>query len=578
MPITQSMSPTLIIRKIGLQCILFIALAMCCSGCTSMREYVQNGFKVGPNYREPDAPVASNWIDDSDKRVRTETDDLSKWWTVFNDPVLNDLVCDAYHQNLTLREAGYRVLQARAQLGIAIGEIFPQTQAMTGDFLRQASSGETGAKQRFSSRWDYGFTLAWELDFWGKFRRAVESNRASLQASVADYDDVLVTLLGNLATAYVQYRTSEERIKYATQNAEIQSKVLEITRASFAVGKATKMDVDQAESTLYQTQAGIPALEIALRTANNQMCILLGIPTIQLQGRLGKAPIPAAPADVAVGIPTDLLRRRPDVREAERQAAAQCAQIGVAVSAFYPHISILGTIDYQANRFKDLFSGKAFSGSVGPSFQWDILQYGRLLNNVRLQDASFLELVEAYRQSVLNANQEVETGLVTFLKAQEQYTWQKKSVDSGKAALDTVQVQWNAGVVDFTRVAQLLQNQTVLEDTLAQVKGEIATGLISVYQALGGGWELRLTGCSVPRPIAAEPVLPPVVGEPIKAAPPMPVPLIPVLPMPAPVMPVPLMPVLPMPAPQMPAPAPAPPPMPDLRPPQDGGVEWRRSR
>ncbi len=491
------MSTILIIRNIGLQSILFIALAMCCVGCTPMTEYVQNGFKVGPNYRKPDAAVASDWIDASDKRVRTDSDDLSKWWTVFNDPVLNDLICDAYHQNLTLREAGYRVLQARAQLGIAIGEIFPQTQAMTGDFLRQASSGSTGSTQRFSNRWDYGFTLAWELDFWGKFRRGVESNRANLQASVADYDDVLVTLLGDVATAYVQYRTTEERIKYATQNVDIQIEVLKIVRAQYAAGKIPKMDVDQAESTLYQTQAGIPALEITLRMANNQMCVLLGIPTIQLQGKLGKSPIPAAPVDVALGIPADLLRRRPDVRRAERLAAAQCAQIGVAVSDFYPHISILGTINYQANRFKDLFSGKALSGSIGPSFQWDILQYGRLLNNVRLQDASFLELVEAYKQSVLNANQEVENGLVTFLKAQEQYKFQKKSVDAGKAALDTVQTLY-PDKVDFTRVAQLLQTQVVLEDTLAQVQGEIATGLISVYQAMGGGWEIRYTGCAVP--------------------------------------------------------------------------------
>src|ERR1700722_4520814 len=164
MTITRSMSTILNFRKIGLQSILFIALAMCCWGCTSMSEYVHNGFKVGPNYHTPDAAVASNWIDASDKRVRTDSDDLSKWWTVFNDPVLNDLVCTAYHQNLTLKEAGYRVLQARAQLGISIGEIFPQSQAMTGDFLRQASSGQTGSTQKFTSRWDYGFALAWELD------------------------------------------------------------------------------------------------------------------------------------------------------------------------------------------------------------------------------------------------------------------------------------------------------------------------------------------------------------------------------------------------------------------------------
>jgi NodT family efflux transporter outer membrane factor (OMF) lipoprotein len=495
-PIKHEMRAARINWRTGLQGRVFLALALCCCGCTPLTEYIQNGFKVGPNYRKPAAAVASNWIDASDKRVRTESDDLSQWWTVFNDPVLNDLVCYAYNQNLTLREAGYRVLQARAQLAIAVGEIFPQAQAMTGDFFREASSGQTGGgAQRFFSRWDYGFTLSWELDFWGRFRRAIESANASLDVSVEDYDDVLVTLLGDVATNYVQYRTAEERIKYATRNVNIQTKVLEITQASFDVGKINKIDLDQAQSTLFQTRAGIPELEINLRTASNRLCILLGMPPEQLRDKLGTAPIPLTPPDVVVGIPADLLRRRPDVRRAERQAAAQSAQIGVAESAFYPHIAIDGTIDYQAARFRDLFSGRAFSGSIGPSFRWDILQYGRLLNNVRLQEARFYELVEAYKQSVLNANEEVENGLVTFLKAQERYLWQKKAVVAGGEALDTVRKQWQAGTVDFTRVAQLLQNQVILEDTLAQVQGEIATGLISVYRGLGGGWQIRLNGC-----------------------------------------------------------------------------------
>jgi NodT family efflux transporter outer membrane factor (OMF) lipoprotein len=499
-----------IIWQIGYRARLFVALAMCCCGCTPLTEYVQNGFKVGPNYRKPVAAVANDWIDASDKRVRTESDDLSKWWTVFNDPRLNDLICDAYNQNLTLRAAGGRVLQARAQLGIAVGAIFPQAQAMTGDFSREASSGQTGGGgQRFFSRWDYGFTLSWELDFWGRFRRAIESNSASLDASVEDYDDVLVTLLGDVATAYVQYRTAEERIKYATRNSNIQKKVLDITQAKFDVGEATKVDVNQAESTLYQTQAGIPELEITLRIASNQLCILLGIPPTQLRDRLGKAAIPQAPADVVVGIPADLLRRRPDVRKAERLAAAQSAQIGVAESAFYPHISIDGTIDYQAARFKNLFSAQALSGNIGPSFRWDILQYGRLLNNVRAQKAVFYELVENYKQAVLAANQEVENGLVTFLRAEERYQLQKKSVDAGAAAVDTVREQWKAGKVDFTRVAQLLQNQVVLEDTLAQVQGEIDIGLITVYAGLGGGWQIRVTGCATGAlPAAGEELLP----------------------------------------------------------------------
>jgi NodT family efflux transporter outer membrane factor (OMF) lipoprotein len=479
----------------------FISLAFALCGCTPLTEYIHNGFKVGPNYRKPPAPVAPEWIDASDKRVRTETGDLSEWWKVFDDPILNDLICYAYRQNLTLREAGFRVLQARAQLAIAVGEIFPQSQAMTGEFMRNATSAELGrggggGGNRFSSLWEYGFTLSWELDFWGRFRRAAESARDNLEASVEDYDGVLVTLLGDVAANYVTYRTTEERIKYAEKNVRIQRKTLAITRAKFEVGKATKMDVDQAESTLYQTWAAIPELQITLRQSANQLCILLGIPPQDLRAKLGPAPIPAAPPEVVVGIPADLLRRRPDVLRAERLAAAQCAQIGVAESEFYPHISINGTLDFEASRFAHLFRGDAMSGNIGPSFRWDIFNYGRILNNVRLQDAQFQQLVAAYQQSALTAAQEVENGIVTFLKAQERYQFQKKSVDAGNAALETVRAQWAAGTVDFTRVAQLLQTQVILDDTLAQAQGEIATGLIQVYRGLGGGWQIRLTGCT----------------------------------------------------------------------------------
>ncbi len=292
--------------------------------------------------------MATDWIDASDKRLRSGEDDLSQWWKVFNDPVLDKLICFAYQQNLTLRQAGFRVLEARAQLGITVGTIFPQTQNMTGSFERQAVSQETAnheftTAKRFFSQWNYGFNLAWELDFWGRFRRAIESDSASLDASVEGYDDVLVTLLSDVATAYVNRRTLEKRIAYARKNAAIQRVTYDIAKSKQGIF-ATGLDVDQALSTLRQTEATIPGLEITLRQTDNQLCILLGIPPEELQTKLGPGNIPTAPPDVVVGIPADLLRRRPDVRQAERLAAAQSAQIGVADSAFYPHISIEGTI------------------------------------------------------------------------------------------------------------------------------------------------------------------------------------------------------------------------------------------
>src|SRR5205823_1261766 len=216
MPIVGMMRLVATIRRRPLRfafwwcCVAWLAVPL--SGCTSPMEYIRNGFKVGPNYGKPPAPVAGDWIDAADKRISKEPDDLCEWWKVFHDPVLDQLICFASRQNLTLRQAGFRILQARAQLGIAVGEIFPQTQFARGDFSWNAASAETTNSQfrtsRFTSQWDLGFNLAWELDFWGRFRRAVENADANLDASVEDYDFALVTLLGDVATNYVNLRTT----------------------------------------------------------------------------------------------------------------------------------------------------------------------------------------------------------------------------------------------------------------------------------------------------------------------------------------------------------------------------------
>jgi NodT family efflux transporter outer membrane factor (OMF) lipoprotein len=515
-----------------------LTTALFLGGCTPWREYLHNGFKVGPNYRKPPAPVAKDWIDASDQRVRTESDDLSKWWTVFNDPVLNDLICYAYRQNLTLRAAGMRVLEARAQLAIDTGNLLPQTQAATGDFKWNGISQNTANNflqfsappgslppgitfpqfKRWYGQWDQGFNLSWEIDFWGRFRRAVEADAAGLDASVENYDDVLVTLLGQVATAYANMRITEQRIKYAQENVELQRQTLQIVEARYKAKTVTKVDYSQARSTLEQTQATIPQLRISLRQFNNQLCVLLGIPPEALRARLGERPIPTAPVEVAVGIPADLLRRRPDVRRAERQAAQQSAEIGVAEAEFYPHISINGTWQYSAEFYKDLWSPGALAGNVGPSFTWNILNYGRILNNVRLQTAKFQELVATYQNTVLSAAQDVENGLVTFLEAQQFTKFQAESVKDAQDAVDTALAQYKAGTIDFTRVTQLEQTLVTQQDTLAQAQGEIVTGLIQVYKALGGGWQLRETGCE-PRTNAGAGPTPPAPAVPADAPP-----------------------------------------------------------
>ena len=474
-------------------------LVLSLMGCTTLRTYVANGFKVGPKYETPPAPVAKDWIDADDKRIRKDDDDHNKWWAVFNDPVLDQLICVSYKQNLTLRQAGYRILAAKAQLGIAIGEMFPQTQQMSGDYNRIARSIRVANAQyipkRWYGQWDFGFNLAWEIDFWGRFRSAVASAGANLEASVFDYDDVLVTLLGEVATTYVQVRVTEKRIKYATDNVALQRKAVKVIQDRLAVGVAQQIDVDQAMSLLYQTEAGIPVLETSLRMYTNQLCILLGIPTEELLQKLGGGGIPKAPVDVAVGIPADLLRRRPDIRRAERQAASQAALIGVADSDFYPHLSLIGTVSYSAEEFKNMLSPKAITASMGPSFQWNILNYGRILSNVRYQDATFQQLVAAYQATVLNAHQEAENGLITFLKAQQQAKVQAKSVDHADKAAKIMLAKYELGTVNISQLILIMQNLVQQQDTLAVAEGQIPTGLIMVYKAMGGGWQLRERDC-----------------------------------------------------------------------------------
>jgi NodT family efflux transporter outer membrane factor (OMF) lipoprotein len=422
-------------------------------------------------------------------------DEMAHWWLVFDDPVLQSLVESAYLQNITLRQAGFRVLEARALRNISAGNLFPQTQEYTLQGRRHQLSrnvdGLRGAEKNFGI-WDEGFNLNWELDIWGRFRRAVEAADADLDASVENYDDVLVTLLADTASAYVNYRTALRRIELARANVERQREVLQIAEVRYSNGQTSELDVDQARANLAQTESTIPALEIVARIANNQLCVLLGVPVHDLGPQLGYGSIPTAPSEVILGIPADLLRRRPDVRRAERNLAAQCARIGVAEADLYPRISITGTIGLNASEFKDLHSADSLRGAIGPSVRWDILNYGRLLNNIRVQDARFQQLAAAFQQSVLRANAEIENGLVTFLRTQTQQALLAQSVEATQRANTLVIVQYREGLVDFTRVFQVQQGLAVQQDAEAAASGRVALALIDLNRALGGGWQLRL--------------------------------------------------------------------------------------
>ena len=514
-----------LLRRLALASVVGGALLN--NGCvmTSPGDWLQNGFKVGPNYGRPPASVAPEWLEAKDPKVQGHRLSDEAWWTVFKDPTLNSLVDKAYEENPNLRAVGTRVLEARAQQAIAAGNIFPQTQQATGQYSRTNLSqnvanspaalgqlvesspiGSAGVGSipsnalptTFFSDWQAGFNMSWELDFWGRLRRAIESANANLDGSVENYDAALVTLLADVATNYVEYRVAQQRIRIARDNIRIQEELVAMAEKQLKVGTVDRLGVEQIRTVLEQTRSTVPALEIARGQANDTLCILLGMPPRDLEPELGPGPelgadpMPTVPTWVAAGVPADLLRRRPDIRAAERQVAAQSAQIGVAEAELYPTIFINGTIGYEAQDLSHLFESKSFMGTITPSFRWNILNYGRILNNVHLQEARTQELIATYQSQVLTAAQQVQSALRGFLRSQEQTAALARSVKAATAASDLGRTQYlETGKTDLNRLFTLETTRVQQQDNLAIAQGNVALNLINVYRALGGGWELR---------------------------------------------------------------------------------------
>jgi len=478
------------------QCLMLSVIAVSfLSGCAM----------VGPDYLKPTAQEPKEWLEKEDPKIRTEDIDYAKWWTVFNDPVMNTLVEAAYNQNLNLQIAGLRVLQARAQLAIAIGDQYPQQQFGSFEYAYTQTSknapGTALADTNYNSL-NIGFDAAWELDIWGKFRRNVQSSVGNLEASVASFDDFLVTLTAEVARIYVLIRTNEERLAIARENEKIQRRSLEIAEARFKGGAVTELDVTQARSLLTNTQSTIPRFKQATRQLKNALATLLGKLPGEIDAMLeGPGVIPEVPEGVAVGIPAELLRRRPDIRLAERELAAQSALIGVAKADLYPHLQLFGTLGFfttDANSTKagdgigGLFDGDSFSFFGGTGIRWDILNYGRIKNRVRVQDARFEELLVNYESTVLEAAQEAEDGIVSLLRTMEQEKFLFESVVASKRSVHLSLIQYREGFTDYQRVLDTQRFLTNQQDIQTTVSGDVSLSLVAIYKALGGGWQYRI--------------------------------------------------------------------------------------
>ena len=457
--------------------LLSVLPALVVSGCAML----------GPDYQQPDVPVESDWLDSGDVRVTREQPVDPKWWrSAFQDPVLDQLIETALQQNLTLRSAGLRVLQSQQQLAIAIGNQFPQQQQATGSAVKQRENAST------FEEYSLGLNLSWEVDFWGRFRRQVESASAELDASIADYDGALVSLVSQVAQNYLLIRTSQARLQVTRNNIKLQEESLRVSKAKFDAGEVSELDADQAESLLNNTRATVPALETSLQQFKNSLAILLGKPPHDLNYLLGELrPIPSTPAEIALGMPQDLIRQRPDIRAAERRLAAQSEQIGVAETELYPAFSIGGSIGTTALDTDDLFNNDSKTWNLFGAFQWNILNYGRLKSNVRLQDALFQQLLVDYQDTVLQAQGDVENSIVAYIKSHEQLEAYRLAAAASKRSVDVSTAQYQNGLVDFNTVISTLDADAQQQDLLASTQGTVVTNLVQVYRALGGGWEIR---------------------------------------------------------------------------------------
>ncbi|MGB5986482.1 MAG: efflux transporter outer membrane subunit [Desulfobacterales bacterium] len=471
----------------------WIAMVLIMSGCTM----------VGPDFVKPDAPLQNDWTEIEAPGLSTGQTDYSKWWRVFDDPVLDKLVEKAYRQNLSLQIAGIRIYEARAQLGIAVSSLYPQQQSASGILTNNKlnTSSETPYSDDHFNSLSLGFDAAWELDFWGKFRRSVQSGTANLEATVASYDNILVSLTAEVARTYIVIRTLEKRLVIAGDNIRQQEESLRIADVRFTEGAVSELDVTQAKMLLTDTQALVPQLASALRQARNALAILLGVLPAELDEMLdGPSEIPVAAETVIIDIPNNLLRRRPDIRLAELRIATQSPQIGIAKADLYPHFTLFGTIGWRSsdatsisggNDLSDIFSTKSLFWSVGPGFSWDILNYGRIRNRVRVEDARLQQLMVTYKNTVLNAQREVEDALVAFRHANEQEQFLKASVTAAQRSVAISSLQYKEGLIDYQRVLDSQRFLATQADRLAEVSGQVGNNLVATFKALGGGWQIR---------------------------------------------------------------------------------------
>jgi outer membrane protein, multidrug efflux system len=450
---------------------------------------------VGPNFQRPQVQVPAGWVGSvsapTSRPLTSAEEDLARWWTVFQDPILTSLMERAVGSNLDLKLAEARVRQAWAARGVAVSGLGPTVDAA--GFFRRTGTPTTGlgkATVVVSDQYQAGFDAGWELDIFGGVRRGIEAADADLQAAVEGRRDVLVTLTAEVARNYVELRAFQERIAIAKRNLAAQARTADVTRRRFEGGFVSGLDAANADAQVATTAAQIPLLEASAHQTIYTLSLLLGRePGALIEELSPTSDIPAAPPAPPLGVPSDLIRRRPDIRRAEEEIHGATARIGVATADLYPKFTISGSVKLQASDFASWFSWASRLWSFGPSMSWRLFDTGRTRSNIAQQEALQEQSLITFHQAVLAALQEVENALIASTKEEEHRRALEAAVAANRKAVELSMKLYTEGLTDFLNVLQAQRALYLSEEEFALSTRTLSTLLIALYKALGGGWE-----------------------------------------------------------------------------------------
>lgn len=476
-----------------------------------------NACMVGPTYTPPATNIAATWHTKDTGITIPSTPTTITWWETFHDPVLTRLIKLGHANNLNVQSAGVKVLQARAQLAQSVGELYPQQQAISANDTRQrigGSSQYTNLSSKILETDAVSLGASWEPDFWGQYRHAIRANDANFLASLAAYDNMLVILTADIGSNYISIRTSQAQIATTKNSITLLKQNLRLTQTRYHLGQVDLSAVEQMISTLDQAEATLPTLYASLQQQKDALAVLLGTTSDKINALLQapsgkKSTIPKAPTTIAISIPNDILRQRPDVHQAELQAIAQCEEIGAIKAQLYPAFTLSGSLGYAASNAggsspSNLFQWSNRVYSLGPSLNIPIFNYGQITNQVRQQDAVFQQSIFNYQNIVLNAQKEVQDGIASYIESAKTL---KSMTAANHAALTTVQlmrVRYEAGQVGYSEVLNAETSQLAVQSTLLNAEGNEPQAAVSLYRALGGGWQVRMGHDIISTPVKKE--------------------------------------------------------------------------